>query len=145
MNFEISRCFFDTCQFTSYELYYMYRVTRMFELFGSSSMFGACVLLDTEDAIVLSELTLPGSSKFDETCSISRRVSVDLLVAILVCAELQAKQKHVKQKAKDAKKSEIEYQDQKPLLLCRRVIRNFVFKYLQRYMWDMMLLVFFHY
>ena len=94
----------------------------MFELFGSSSMFGACVLLDTEDAIVLSELTLPGSSKFDETCSISRRVSVDLLVAILVCAELQAKQKHVKQKAKDAKKSEIEYQDQKPLLLCQRVI-----------------------
>ena len=92
----------------------------MFELFGS--VFGACVL-DTEDAIVLSELTLPpGSSKFDETCSISTRVSVYLLVAILVCAELQAKQKHVKQKAKDAKKSEIEYQDQKPLLLCQRVI-----------------------
>lgn len=63
-----------------------------------------------------SEVTLPlGSSKVDVTCSISRRVSVDLLVACFVCAQLQAKQKHVKQKAKDAKKSEIEYQDEKPL------------------------------
>ena len=120
----------------------------MFEL--CASMFGACVLLDTEDAIVFSELTSYPSGflkvwwnmlNFQKSFRWFAGCYFSLCWATGKTEACQAKSKRRKEVGDWIPGSEAA----PALSEGNRVIRNVALKYLQRYMWDMIVLAFFRY